>query len=626
MKIPEGTIEDIRRATDIVDVVSSYVQLKKRGKNYVGLCPFHSEKTPSFTVSADKQMFHCFGCGKGGNVYTFLMEIERMTFLEAVRSLAARAGISLAVESQEVSPESELRERLYKICHMAARWYYENLITTKEGEIALTYCRQRGLRDDTIQAFGLGYSPQSWDAFVQKATAEGISPEDLVAAGLARKREDGSLYDTFRGRLMFPIIAPNGKFVAFGARKLREDDPIAGKYINSPETPIYNKSQILYGLFQAKEAIRKEDAALLVEGYMDLLALVQAGVHNVVASSGTALTEQQLLLLSRYTRNVFLVYDADTAGSSATVRGIDLALEKNFEVHVVPLPENEDPDSFVRKNGAAAFQERLKEAVPWIEFKAQQLFETSKLLTPEGKAQAIRAFISTIAKIPDDLRRTLYIKDIAERYNVYESILHRELENVLRKNTTSTRMSFKKNTAPEKTEEGKKSTPSTPSLLPPEERDLLKVILEGNHRVHQFVLSYVDKNRIRNVYVRNTLEILENINDEQENHIAHWLLETTTDPQFKALLSEVMLTRYSLSHGWKEMEKEIDEPDVMVLARDVVVALHRRCVQEDIEANKAALKEATLAGESAFPFLQRQQQLLELLKQIDSDNYLKIEI
>ncbi|MGH2568688.1 MAG: DNA primase, partial [Bacteroidota bacterium] len=327
MRIPNEKIEEIRAANDIVEVVSAHAPLKKRGKNFVGLCPFHQEKTPSFTVSADKQMYHCFGCGRGGNVFTFVMEFEKVSFVEAVRSLATRAGIAIPETETQYEQSGEI-ENLYNACRFAGLHFYTNLLQSDEGKAALDYFHRRGFTDETIRTFGLGYSLNSWDGLLQKAQEEGIGTDYLVKAGLVRTREDGSLYDYFRGRAMFPIFSTTGRVVGFGARKLRDDDPL-GKYINSPETPVYNKSRVLFGLFQAKDAIRAENNALMVEGYADLISLYQAGFQNVVASSGTALTEEQVQLIGRYTKDLTLVYDADSAGSQATLRGVDVVLQQD---------------------------------------------------------------------------------------------------------------------------------------------------------------------------------------------------------------------------------------------------------------------------------------------------------
>ncbi len=430
MRIADDTIEEVRRASDIVDVISQYLQLRKRGRNYLGLCPFHQEKTPSFNVSPDKQMYHCFGCGVGGNVFTFVMEHEKVSFVEAVRTLATRAGITLPAEGSGGRGESTEHEALYDACKTAGLYYYETLFHSPEGKFALEYFRHRGFSDATMTKFGLGYSKHSWDGLVTLAAERKLDPGQFEKAGLLLKRDDGTYYDRFRGRAMFPIFSPSGRPVGFGARKMREDDPM-GKYINSPETPIYVKSRSLYGLFHSKEAIRAQEFAVLVEGYADLISVFQAGVENIVASSGTALTEDQIRLVGRYAKAITLVYDADSAGSKATMRGVDLIIENGLDVSVATLPEGEDPDSFVKKNGGDAFRKRLAEAVSFLDFKASAFRDQGILATPEGKTRAVRSIVETIAKMKDEIKRNFYIKSVAEKYGIYESVLFRELETIL---------------------------------------------------------------------------------------------------------------------------------------------------------------------------------------------------
>ncbi|HMD14989.1 MAG TPA: DNA primase, partial [Bacteroidota bacterium] len=430
MRIPQEKIDEVRNATDIVDLIGGFVKLKKRGKNFLGLCPFHTEKTPSFNVSSDRQMYHCFGCGVGGNAFTFVMEYEKVSFVEAVRSLAEKAGIALPQGSSVDDEIASEQENLYNICREAGLYYYKALTESGEGKFAVEYFHKRGFTDETIRTFGLGYAPNSWDAIIKFGEQKNFSSSMLEKAGLVRKRDDGTYFDYFRGRAMFPIFSSTGRVIGFGARKLREDDPL-GKYINSPETIIYNKSKILYGLFQAKESIREKDFAVLVEGYADLISVFQAGIKNVVASSGTALTVEQILLIGRYTKNITIMYDADSAGSSAALRGVDLILEHDLDVRVASLPEGDDPDSFVKKNGGAAFQKILDEAISFVDFIAQAYERQGKLKTPEGQAQVVRTIIQTIAKMKDELKRNFYIKHVAEKYKLYETTLYHELEKIL---------------------------------------------------------------------------------------------------------------------------------------------------------------------------------------------------
>ncbi|MBN1398122.1 MAG: DNA primase [Bacteroidetes bacterium] len=620
MRISEDKIDEVRNANDIVEVISGYVQLKKRGKNYLGLCPFHTEKTPSFTVSAEKQMYHCFGCGKGGNIFTFLMEMDKVSFVEAVKSLASKAGIIIPEENLPATEEQKEFENYYAICRFAGMHFFCNLTESEEGKEALQYFYKRGFSDETIRTFGLGYSMNSWDAFVIQAQAEGFKPEDIIKVGLARRRDDGSIYDYFRGRAMFPIFSATGRVIGFGARKMREDDAIAGKYINSPESPLYDKSRVLYGLFHSKEYIRQEDNALMVEGYADLISLYQAGIQNAVASSGTALTESQLKLIARHSQNLTLVYDADTAGSSATVRGIDLALEHNLDIRIIELPEGEDPDSFIQKHGGNEFRERLKNAVSFIDYKAKKFQISGAFATAEGKTQAVRSLVQSIAKMGDELKRNFYIKDVAEKYGVYESLLFRELERVLNRERHVTR-----STGAKKPAEIKDKTNAVDARLnetqpiPPEEHDILKLILEGDPEVIRYLLSNISLEQISSERLRKLAGFILDLYDERGKIDATGIINEAQELEFKNLISDLMLSHYELSHGWQEMEKEIDEAEPMRIARDAVVAVHRKTIQKEREENLKMLEKAKIQGLEVKPYQQRAMELNEMLKQLTTN-------
>jgi DNA primase len=341
MRIPEDKIEEVRTASDIVDVISAYVRLKRRGKSYVGLCPFHKEKTPSFHVTPDKQMFYCFGCQEGGNVFSFLMKTEKVSFIEAVKTLANRAGIELPVYDAPQAGSTQ-NEQLFRANMIAARFYHRSLTETTEGEFAMQYLRNRGFTGETIKKFELGYAPRGWQSLINHAAEKGVETDYLEKAGLVSKRDDDSFYDRFRGRVLFPIFSTSGRIVAFAGRQLYEDDALA-KYINTPETPIYQKGKLLYGLSMNRDDIRKQTYAILVEGYTDLISMYQSGIQNVVASSGTALTEDQIRLLARYAPTVVIVYDADSAGSTAALRGVELILERGLDVKIAQLPEGKIP-------------------------------------------------------------------------------------------------------------------------------------------------------------------------------------------------------------------------------------------------------------------------------------------
>lgn len=610
MRIPDHKIDEIRTSNDIVDVISAVVRLKKRGKNYVGLCPFHQEKTPSFTVSAEKQMFHCFGCAKGGNVFTFVMETEHVSFIEAVRSLAERAGIVLTTESAQGGRQTEFEE-LFGACKFAARHFYRNL-ESADGKSALEYFHSRGFSDSTINAFGLGYSKNSWDDLLTAAQQEGIPVAHLVKAGLVRTREEGGgHYDYFRGRAMFPIFTATGRVIAFGARKMREDDPIQGKYINSPETPVYNKSRVLFGLFQSKEAIRAEETALMVEGYADLISLFQAGVQNVVASSGTALTEDQVRLVGKYARTLVLVYDADSAGSQAALRGLDIALEQGLDVRIASLPQGEDPDSFVRKRGAKDFRTLLEQAVSFIDFKAGMFAARGRFATPEGKTEAVRSIVQSIAKIGDELKRNFFVKAVAEKYQIYESVLYRELERWVPRDKPPVRgSSFQDRRAVAGTVQ------APPASLPAAEREILRIVCENRTALINEIFSAISIDDLSDARVRKLIQIVLERIENTGSVDSTALVNDLEDPDLKSVLTDVLLSRYDISKGWQEMEVEIDEPDPSVIARSAVKAIRRHALQRELADNQRLLKEAKQKGEETRPLMQRHQELDRALKEL----------
>jgi DNA primase len=621
MRIPPEKIEEIRSANDIVDVISQHVRLKKRGKNFVGLCPFHQEKTPSFTVSSEKQVYHCFGCSKGGNVITFVMEFEKVSFTEAVRSLAEKSGIIISFTEVDQERQNET-EALYSACRFAGLQFHNNLTKTDEGRTALEYFHERGFSDETIRVFGLGYSLNSWDALARRAKEEGLDRSTLLKAGLIRVREDGTDYDYFRGRAMFPIISTTGRVVGFGARKLRDDDPL-GKYINSPETPIYNKSRILFGLFHSKDVVRGQDQALMVEGYADLISLHQAGIQNVVASSGTALTEEQVQLISRYTKRLALVYDADSAGSNATLRGMDVALAQDLDVTIVELPEGEDPDSFIRKSGGKEFQKLLDKGISFIDFKARQFQRTGSFSTPEGKAQAVRSIVQSIAKMKDELKRNFYIKEVATKYDIYESVLYRELEKWT--GGRGRNESFGATRAEESQRPGSQadvgssaSVSSAQKRTFVAEKDLLKLLLEHPTEMIEFVFSHITLAEISDSQIRKVIEFLLSRFDERGPGQITEIVGEMTDPILKSIVTDVVMSKYELSKGWESKEGEIEVADPWMVARDAIVAMKKRSLQSQLEENQLALKDASIRGMDAKPFVVRHQELLKQIHDVET--------
>src|SRR5437660_3577788 len=417
--------ERVKQQADIVRVVGEYVRLKKTGKNYSGLCPFHQEKTPSFTVSPIKQIFYCFGCGKGGDVYNLVMDKEKCECPEAVKLVAEKSGISIPrpkERSDEGRKESLERGVLVQMHREAQTFFVKQLEGTLEGKAARAYLEDRGLDQDAISRFGIGYAPSGGDALLRHLKAK--YPEKLlVESGLSSRDQGGKLFDRFRRRITFPIANESGKIVAFGCRALGDDQP---KYLNSPETSIYSKSNLLYHLDRAKEALRRSDFAVLVEGYLDAIAVTRAGISNVVASCGTSLAEPQIKLLGRFTKRVIVNYDPDTAGQAATERSIAILLEQDFEVRVLALPGKADPDKFIREQGADAYIKLIKESPPYVDYliaRARQM----DMSTAEGKLRAVNFLLPYVQKIPNRILRSEWATRIAQQLRLDEPVLRAAL-------------------------------------------------------------------------------------------------------------------------------------------------------------------------------------------------------
>jgi len=421
--------EKVKQQADIVRVVGEYVQLKKAGQNFRGLCPFHSEKTPSFNVHPTKQIYHCFGCGQGGDVFKFVMEMEKCAFPEAIRIVAEKCGIAMP-RPKERSPEErrENQERavLVEVHREAQSWFVKQLEGTLEGKAARAYLEDRGLDHDTVTRFGIGYAPSGGDLLLRHLKAR-YPEKTLVESGLISRDSSGRLFDRFRRRITFPIANESAKVVAFGARSLGDDQP---KYLNSPESPIYSKSHVLYHLDRAKDALRRQDFAVLVEGYMDAIAVARAGISNVVASCGTALAESQIKLLGRFTKRVVVNYDPDAAGQAATERSLTALLEQDFEVRVLHLPsigdKKADPDLFIREKGADAYRQQLKEAPPYVDYlitRARQM----DLSSGEGKRRAVNFLLPYVQRIPNSILRSEWATRIAQQLRLDEPVLRAAL-------------------------------------------------------------------------------------------------------------------------------------------------------------------------------------------------------
>ena len=431
MYFSEELISEIIEKNDIVDVISQYMNLRRRGNNYVGLCPFHSEKTPSFNVSPDKQLFYCFGCGVGGNVSTFIQKIEKMNYPESLNFLAERVGIEVKGTSNKKEKERiRRRNLLYKINKMAARFFYDNL---NNQSSAMKYLRDRGLSIDIIKKFGLGYSLDSWDSIKKYMDANGISPELAYSAGLlAKKTNNDDYYDRFRNRIMFPIIDLKGNVIAFGGRVMDDSIP---KYLNSPETEIYSKGNNIYGLNLVKK-IRNLKNIIVVEGYIDAISLHQYGINNVVASLGTAFTENQARLLKRYANEIIIAYDSDAAGQAATLKGLAILEKEGCNVKVIRLPKGKDPDEYIRQEGLDSFNELIENCMSLIDYKIYNLKQNTDIATIEGRVKFIKQLASILIVLDSPAEIDAYIKKYSKEMQINERAIYDELNKIKKKHTS----------------------------------------------------------------------------------------------------------------------------------------------------------------------------------------------
>lgn len=415
------TIDQIRQVANIVEIASLYTTLRKRGKKYVGLCPFHSEKDPSFTVDSEKQLFHCFGCGAGGDVFTLVMEKENLSFPEAVKYLAEKFHIPLPRQTR-LSPEAlKLEERIFKTNEAALGFFRKSLFQSNEGEAALDYLKKRGFAPETLETLKVGYAPNSWTALLSHLGGKDADASLLQKAGLiAPGQKKTDFHDRFRGRIIFPIFSLTGKVLGFGGRSIFNAEP---KYLNSPETPVYSKGRVLYGLNWTKEVVRETGELILVEGYTDFASLFQAGIRNLAASLGTSLTEHQVALAGRFAPRVTINYDGDEAGRNAAFRALPTCFEKGLQIKVLVLPQNLDPDEFIRQQGREPYLNLSKKAVPGLKFLVDSVVQSGRMDVPEEKARIVRTIVGVLEKIPDSLVRSEYLRLVSELLSVEESLL-----------------------------------------------------------------------------------------------------------------------------------------------------------------------------------------------------------
>ena len=464
MRFPQTFIDELLQQADVLRLVSDYVSLKKKGNSYWACCPFHSEKTPSFHVYPAKGIFKCFGCGKGGSIINFVMEIEGCPFPEAIKIVAEKCGVAIpaAEDSRELEERDKQRAELTQLNQWATEFFEQNLAETPEGRRALDYLTQRGVTEETSKAFRLGYAPNSWDAMGNFLRSRGVSRTQIERSGLVTLKESGGFYDRFRSRLMFPICDTQGRIVAFGGRILGDGEP---KYLNSPETSLYTKGQHLFGLNQARDAIRRRSFAILVEGYLDFLIPFQAGVKNLVASLGTALTENQVRLLGRYARRIVVNFDPDSAGVAATKRSLELLLAEAFKVNVLTLPDNLDPDEYIRAHGSEGYLKLLKGSQPFLDYIVEQSISAHDQTRPTGKVETINAILPYLRLVKDRIERAEQFERIADRLKIDSRLIREE---------------FKK-AAETRSERVSERAVKASIAIKPAERKLLEILL--NHMV-----------------------------------------------------------------------------------------------------------------------------------------------
>ena len=507
--ITRETIDKVFETARVEEVIGDFVQLKRAGSNFKGLSPFSDERSPSFMVSPVKQIWKDFSSGKGGSVVTFLMEHEHFTYPEAIRYLAKKYNIE--IEETEVSLEDKIeaneKESLYLVSEFAKTYFHDTLLNTEEGKaIGLSYFKERGFTNETIAKFGLGYSPETWDAFTKEALSKGYQLEFLEKVGLTITREDGKHFDRFKGRVMFPIQSLSGRNLGFGGRILTNDKK-AAKYLNSPESDIYHKSKVLYGIFHAKQAIAKQNNCYLVEGYTDVIQLHQAGIENVVASSGTALTPDQIRLINRLTKNITVLFDGDAAGLRASIRGIDLILEEGMNVKVCSFPDGDDPDSFARKNSYDDLVHYLENnAKDFIQFKASLLMNEANN-DPIKKADLIRDMVVSISKIPDRIKREIYIQETARIMDISEQVLLNTLAQLVQKDIAE---AGKKQKQEQKAFEVVKNEPQV-------SQERVNIIYELERKILEMLLLYGSQEADFDDYILKANEEGEMVEEKETN-------------------------------------------------------------------------------------------------------------
>ena len=642
--IKRDSIDKLIDITRIEEVVGDYVNLKRRGVNQIGLCPFHDEKTPSFTVSPAKGIFKCFGCGESGNSIGFVMKHEQLSFPEAVRLIAEKYNFELE-ETEQTAEELQLRderESLFIITKFAKEYFESNLFETEAGRsIGLSYFKERGYTEQTIKKFGLGFALEGFHNFLNHATEKQYEVDLLMKAGLIAEK-NSNRFDFFRNRVMFPILNTSGKVVAFAGRTLQTEKKIP-KYINSAESDIYNKSRILYGLYHAKTEIRKQDNCFIVEGYTDVISLHQAGVENVVATSGTSLTNDQVRLMKRYSQNITLLFDGDQAGLNAALRGVDLILPQDVNVNVVALPEEHDPDSFIREKGYEGFRSYVQDHVQdFILFKLNNQLK-GKRKDPVARAEAAKSVIESIALIPDSIKRSFYVKECSEELQIEEQILHLEVNKARRSELKQRKkISDREQRQLNQLEEDQIISPAQgdhAKLLQDKseflEKEVIRILLEYGHykweeenTVMDYVLFELEGRNFENSNYQQLLTLYRDA-DEKGNSVQAEELIRSDNQQMISSVIEITNSPYELSKNWADKHEIFIETNKEKLFHNEVIFVlssYKLFAAQELLEEKIQQLKGKMELEDEIELLKEIQQLKDIIvkenEELKRNNYL----
>ncbi|WMJ75103.1 DNA primase [Cytophagaceae bacterium ABcell3] len=634
MRISPEIIDQVHQHVSIEEVVSDFITLKKKGQYLMACCPFHNEKTPSFTVTPSKGIYKCFGCGKAGDAFNFLMDIEGINYLEAVKWLAGKYGIEIKEEeeSPEVLEQRNEKESLFIILNYAKDYYHDLLLNNEDGKaIGLSYFRERGFSDQTIKKFDLGYSLDIWDGLTKSALEKSYSVEYLEKAGLSLKKEKpggtGTQYDRFRGRVIFPIHNLTGRVIAFGARILKQDKK-QPKYLNSPETEVYHKSQVLYGIYQARQAIRQKENCLLVEGYTDVISLHQAGIENVVSSSGTSLTVEQIKLVKRFTDNITVLYDGDAAGIKASLRGTDLILEEGLNVHICVFPDGDDPDSFIRKVGGEAFAKFIEEnSKDFITFKTELALKDVNG-DPVKKAVVIREIVDSISKVADSIKRSVFFRQCAVLLDIDEGVLITEYNKIALQKRLKKKKDFEEEEVPvimgdEIQKALQEPAQDQATLSYQQEREIMRLlvsygkeVVDEQYPLLEYIVSETQDISFSTPAFAKLIEIIRS-NAEKGILTDEQYLLRHADEDVRKTVIDLVTNKYSISEGWTKFEVFIPS-DLELLSNithKIILRLKKKEIEKLIKENQKTMLES-VSDEDLLHAQQVHMHLKSLLKEI----------